>query len=108
MNGFDDGLLKWIIPLDQRDGEILMDEKQESLDYYDVDNKSFKRMDNLIAGKWTWLQIYTESFSPLDVAGFVGLIYCLLVWWAGFIGTWVACWLFRYGFTGLMVSVWTG
>ncbi|CAK9170669.1 unnamed protein product [Ilex paraguariensis] len=65
MNGFDDGLLKWIIPLDQRDGEILMDEKQESLDYYDVDNKSFKRMNNLIAGKWTWLRIYTESFFSL-------------------------------------------
>ncbi|KAG8376355.1 hypothetical protein BUALT_Bualt09G0054500 [Buddleja alternifolia] len=62
MNGYAHDLLKCVIPLDCRDGEILMDAKQESLDYYDVKKKRIKRMDHLIAGEWTWLRLYTESF----------------------------------------------
>ncbi|KAL2554141.1 putative F-box protein [Forsythia ovata] len=65
LNGYSNDLLKFIIPLEFRDGKILMDAKQESLDYYDVDNKGIKRMDHLIAGEWTWLRLYTESFFSL-------------------------------------------
>lgn len=65
LNGFGKELLDFILPLDQWDGEILMDVKQESLNCYNLENKSFKRMDNLIAGEWTWLRLYTESFFSL-------------------------------------------
>ncbi|XP_059636132.1 F-box protein At5g18160-like [Cornus florida] len=64
-NGFSEELLKFITPLDYQNGEILMDAKQESLHYYNVENKCFKRMDNLVAGGWTWLRLYTESFFSL-------------------------------------------
>lgn len=65
MNGYGSDLFKSIIPLDYRDGEILMDAKQESLDCYDVGKKRIKRMEHLISGEWTWLRIYTESFFQL-------------------------------------------
>ncbi|PSS36375.1 F-box protein [Actinidia chinensis var. chinensis] len=65
LNGYGIELQKFIIPLDQWDGEILMDIKQESLDFYNLEDKSFKRIDNLIAGGWTWLRLYTESFFSL-------------------------------------------
>lgn len=65
LNGFGNELLKYIVPLDQWGGEILIEVKQESINYYNVENKSFNRMDNLIAGGWKWLRLYTESFFSL-------------------------------------------
>ncbi|RVW59653.1 F-box protein [Vitis vinifera] len=54
-----------IVPLDYRDGEILMDSNRESLEAYNVENKSFRRMSNRIEGNWTWLRLYTDSFFSL-------------------------------------------
>ncbi|XP_022842791.1 putative F-box protein At1g50870 [Olea europaea var. sylvestris] len=65
LNGYSNDMLKFIIPLEFRDGKILMDAKQESLDCYDVENKCVKRMDHLISGEWTWLRLYNESFFSL-------------------------------------------
>ncbi|KAK4414885.1 F-box protein CPR1 [Sesamum alatum] len=65
MNTYTNDMLKFIVPLDYRDGKVLMDAKQESLDYYDVKKKQIRRMDHLIAGEWTWLRLYTESFFSL-------------------------------------------
>ncbi|KAI5659339.1 hypothetical protein M9H77_28132 [Catharanthus roseus] len=65
LNGFSIDLLKFIVPLDHRDGEILMDVKQESLDYYDVENKCFKRRDSLLPGDWTWFRLYNDCFFSL-------------------------------------------
>lgn len=65
LNGFGKELLEFILPLDQWDGEILIDVKQESLNFYNLENKSFKRMDNLIVGEWAWLRLCTESFFSL-------------------------------------------
>lgn len=65
MNGYTNDMLNFIVPLDYYDGKIVMDAKQESLDYYDVKKKHIKRMDHLIAGEWNWLRLYTESFFSL-------------------------------------------
>ncbi|KAL0338782.1 UNVERIFIED_CONTAM: F-box protein CPR1 [Sesamum angustifolium] len=65
MNAYTNDVLKFVVPLDYRDGKVLMDAKQESLDYYDVKKKQIRRMDHLIAGEWTWLRLYTESFFSL-------------------------------------------
>ncbi|KAL0410305.1 UNVERIFIED_CONTAM: F-box protein CPR1 [Sesamum latifolium] len=65
MNAYTNDVLKFVVPLDYQDGKVLMDAKQESLDYYDVKKKQIRRMDHLIAGEWTWLRLYTESFFSL-------------------------------------------
>ncbi|KAH6779247.1 hypothetical protein C2S52_010484 [Perilla frutescens var. hirtella] len=65
MNVYTNDMLNFIIPLDYRDGKIVMDAKQESLDCYDVKKKHIKRMDHLIAGEWNWLRLHTESFFSL-------------------------------------------
>ncbi|KAL1547930.1 F-box protein-like protein [Salvia divinorum] len=67
MNGYTSDMLNFIVPLDYQDGKIVMDAKQESLDYYDVKKKHIKRMDHLIAGEWNWLRLYTESFFSLKI-----------------------------------------
>ncbi|KAK6147463.1 hypothetical protein DH2020_018375 [Rehmannia glutinosa] len=63
--GMCNDMLNFIVPMDFRDGKIVMDAKQESLDYYDVKKKHIKRMDHLIAGEWDWLRLYVESFFSL-------------------------------------------
>ncbi|KAK6139726.1 hypothetical protein DH2020_026536 [Rehmannia glutinosa] len=65
MNVYSNDMLNFIVPMDFRDGKIVMDAKQESLDYYDVKKKHIKRMDHLIAGEWDWLRLYFESFFSL-------------------------------------------
>lgn len=65
LSGFDASLLTFITPLDQRDGEILMNSNQKSLDYYDLENKIFKKKEKFVKGEWTWVRIYTESFFSL-------------------------------------------
>lgn len=65
MSPYTNDMLSFIVPLDYWNGKIVMDAKQESLDYYDVKKKHIKRMDHLIAGEWSWLRIYTESFFSL-------------------------------------------
>lgn len=57
LTGVDDCLFKLITPLDQRDGEILIDLNRESLDFYDLENKSFKRKEDFVRGERTWLRI---------------------------------------------------
>ncbi|XP_034699262.1 F-box protein CPR1-like [Vitis riparia] len=65
LSGFSIKIVKSIVPLDYRDGEILMDSNRESLEAYNVENKSFRRMSNRIEGNWTWLRLYTDSFFSL-------------------------------------------
>ncbi|KAK6139711.1 hypothetical protein DH2020_026542 [Rehmannia glutinosa] len=65
MNVYSNDMLNFIVPMDFRDGKIVMDAKQESLDYYDVKKKHIKRMDHVIAGEWDWLRLYFESFFSL-------------------------------------------
>ncbi|KAL6560130.1 hypothetical protein OROHE_006368 [Orobanche hederae] len=65
MNTYTNDMLSFIVPLDYRDGKIVMDVKQESVDCYDEKKKCIKRMDHLIAGEWSWLRLYTESFFSL-------------------------------------------
>ncbi|KAL8488309.1 hypothetical protein ACS0TY_024548 [Phlomoides rotata] len=65
MNMYTNEMLNFIVPLDCRDGKIVMDANHESVDYYDVKKKHIKRMDHLIAGEWNWLRIYTESFYAI-------------------------------------------
>ncbi|XP_075092209.1 putative F-box protein At1g50870 [Nicotiana tabacum] len=55
----------FIIPLDHIEGKILMDVKFESLEWYDVENKCFKRIDNLRLGQWSWSLIYTDGLFSL-------------------------------------------
>lgn len=63
LNG--DIMPKFIIPLEHREGEILMSARQESVNSYDIKSRSVKRMDKLIQGGWTWLRIHTDSFFSL-------------------------------------------
>ncbi|KAK2971683.1 hypothetical protein RJ640_007721 [Escallonia rubra] len=63
LDGFSKELLKFIIPLDNQDGEILMDAKQEKLCYYDTEDKRFSRMCSLLAGNWTWLSVQISGNS---------------------------------------------
>lgn len=64
-SGFGIEIVKSVVPLDYRDGEILMDSNRESLEAYNVENKTFRRMSNRIQGSWSWLQLYTDSFISL-------------------------------------------
>ncbi|XP_052198934.1 F-box protein CPR1-like [Diospyros lotus] len=66
LSRFEDELCKFIIPLDQQDEEILIDSKQDSIEYYNLENKSFNRMHKLSDGEWTWIRLYTESFFSLQ------------------------------------------
>ncbi|KAL7096289.1 hypothetical protein ACP275_10G071400 [Erythranthe tilingii] len=62
MSAYSNDMLSFIAPLDYWNGKIVMDVKQESLDFYDVEEKKIERMDHLISGEWNWLRTYTESF----------------------------------------------
>ncbi|KAK4713237.1 hypothetical protein R3W88_019144 [Solanum pinnatisectum] len=57
--------LDFITPLDYRVGEILMDAKFGSLEWYDVEKKCFKRIDNLMSGQWKWSVLYTDGLFSL-------------------------------------------
>ncbi|KAL3332066.1 hypothetical protein AABB24_032599 [Solanum stoloniferum] len=58
--GFD-----FITPLDYREGKILMDVKFESLVWYDVEKKCFKKIDNLTSRRWSWSVLYTDGLFSL-------------------------------------------
>ncbi|WMV36915.1 hypothetical protein MTR67_030300, partial [Solanum verrucosum] len=57
--------LDFITPLDYREEKILMDAKFGSLEWYDVEKKCFKRIDNLTSGQWKWSVLYTDGLFSL-------------------------------------------
>ncbi|KAH0652443.1 hypothetical protein KY290_030883 [Solanum tuberosum] len=58
--GFD-----FITPLDCKEGKILMDVKFESLEWYDVEKKCFKKIDNLTSRRWRWSVLFTDGLFSL-------------------------------------------
>ncbi|MCE3051367.1 hypothetical protein HAX54_049607 [Datura stramonium] len=57
--------LNFVIPLDYREGKILMDAKFGSLQWYDVERKCFKRIGNLRSRRWRWSGLYTDGLFSL-------------------------------------------
>ncbi|KAK6783973.1 hypothetical protein RDI58_017427 [Solanum bulbocastanum] len=57
--------LDFTTPLDYRERKILMDAKFGSLEWYDVEKKCFKRIDNLTSRQWKWSVLYTNGLFSL-------------------------------------------
>ncbi|OIT22602.1 PREDICTED: F-box protein At1g53790-like [Nicotiana attenuata] len=51
--------------LGHKEGKILMDVDSEGLEWYDMDNKSFKRIDNLRSVEWKWSVLHIDGFFSL-------------------------------------------
>ncbi|KAG5594404.1 hypothetical protein H5410_035636, partial [Solanum commersonii] len=60
--GFD-----FITPLDCKEGKILMDVKFESLEWYDVEKKCFKKIDNLTSRRLRWSVLTLMACFPWEV-----------------------------------------
>lgn len=50
-----------ITPLDHREGKILLDIDFESLEWYDVEKKFFKKIHNLKSRRWRWCVLYSDG-----------------------------------------------
>ncbi|OIT22603.1 PREDICTED: uncharacterized protein LOC109217384 [Nicotiana attenuata] len=57
--------LGFINILGHKEGKILMDVRHESLEWYDMDNKSFKRIDKVGSVKWSWSLLYADGLFSL-------------------------------------------
>lgn len=62
--GFNFGV-RFISILDHKEGKILMDVDSEILEWYDVDNKCFERVDNLRSVPWSWSVLNTDGLFSL-------------------------------------------
>ncbi|XP_075094929.1 putative F-box/LRR-repeat/kelch-repeat protein At1g11620 [Nicotiana tabacum] len=59
---------RFITPMDHREGKILMNvivKSESHLEWYDVENKCFKRIDNLRSRGWMWCGLCTDGLFSL-------------------------------------------
>ncbi|OIS96619.1 hypothetical protein A4A49_04489 [Nicotiana attenuata] len=55
----------FITPMYQREGKILINVNSESLEWYDVENKCSKSIDDLRLGRWIWCGLCTDGLFSL-------------------------------------------